>query len=143
MIFTCNWALNNRPYTLTPPMLCNYRLDSLTELHLCFVEVTGEALEYILFACPLLESLYVTMSHVMNFKIFGPSHKLKHLERYSVASWKILCHFNTWEQCKAFHLTTLPSSLRHLLLGLMLAILLRVFSSLQAISFIYRHLYWT
>ena len=143
MIFTCNWALNNRPYTLTPPMLCNYRLDSLTELRLCSVEVTREALEYILSTCPLLESLYVTMSHVMNLKIFGPSHKLEHLERYSVASWKILCHFNTWEQCKAFHLTTLPSSLRHLLLGLMLAILLRVFSSLQDISFIYRHLYWT
>ena len=143
MIFTCNWALNNRPYTLTLPMLLNYKLDSLTELHLCFVEVIGEALEYILSACPLLQSLYVSMSHVMNFKISSPSLKLKHLERYSLASWKILCHFNTWEQCKTFHLTTLPSSLRHLLLGLMPAILSRVFSSLQPISFIYRHLYWT
>ena len=37
----------------------------------------------------------------------------------------------------------LSSSLRHLLLCLMPAILLRVFSSLQAISFIYKHLYWT
>ena len=108
MIFTCNWALNNRPYTLTPPMLCNYRLDSLTELHLYSVEVTREALKYILSACPLLESLYVTMSHVMNFKIFGPSHKLKHLERYSVASWKILCHFNTWEQCKSISFNYAP-----------------------------------
>ena len=80
LIFTCNWALNNRSYTLTPPMLRNYRRDSLSELRLCSVEVTGEALEYILSACPLLESLYVSMTHVMNFKISGPSLKLKHLE---------------------------------------------------------------
>ena len=84
LIFTCNWALNNRLYTLTPPMLRNYyRLDSLTELRLYSIEVTGEALEYILSACPLLESLYVYMLHVMNFKISGPSLKLKHLEIFS------------------------------------------------------------
>ena len=71
-----------------PPMLRNHRLDSLIELHLCSVEVTREALEYILSACPLLESLYVSMSHVMNFKISGPSLKLRHLERYYLASWK-------------------------------------------------------
>lgn len=79
-IFTCNWALNNRSYTLTPPMLHNYRLYLLTELCLCSVKVTGEALEYILFACPFLESLYISMSHVMICKISSPSLKQKHLE---------------------------------------------------------------
>lgn len=83
LIFTCNWALNNRSYILTPPMLCNYRPYLLTELRLCFVKVTGEALEYILFACPFLESLYISMAHVMNCKISSPSLKLKHLEIFS------------------------------------------------------------
>ena len=80
LIFTCNRALNNRSYTLTPPMLRNYRLDSLVQLRLCYVEVTGEVLECLLSACPLLEFLSVSESHVMNFKISGPSLKLKQLE---------------------------------------------------------------
>ena len=66
-----------------PPVLRNYKLDSLTKLRLCSVEVTRKALEYILFACPLLESLYISMSHVMNCKISSPSLKLKHFEVFS------------------------------------------------------------
>ena len=66
-----------------PPVLHNYKLDLLTKLRLCSVEVTRKALEYILFACPLLESLYISMSHVMNCKISSPSLKLKHIEVFS------------------------------------------------------------
>ena len=55
-----------------PPVLRNYKLDSLTKLRLCSVEVTRKALEYILFACPLLESLYiyinVTCDELQNFQ---------------------------------------------------------------------------
>ena len=65
------------------PVLRNYKLDSLTKLHLCSVEVTRKALEYILSACPLLESLYISMSHVMNCKISSPSLKLKHFKVFS------------------------------------------------------------
>ena len=66
-----------------PPVLRYYKLDSLTKLRLCSVEVTRKALEYILSACPLLESLYISMSHVMNCKISSPSLKLKHFKVFS------------------------------------------------------------
>ena len=66
-----------------PPMLRNYKLDLLTKLHMCSIEVTRKALEYILSACPLLESLYISMSHVMNCKISSPSLKLKHFKVFS------------------------------------------------------------
>ena len=66
-----------------PPVLRNYKLDSLTKLRLCSVEVTRKALEYVLSACPLLESLYISMSHVMNCKISSPSLKLKHFKVFS------------------------------------------------------------
>ncbi|KAK4596058.1 hypothetical protein RGQ29_014226 [Quercus rubra] len=69
LIYTCTWASTNRSYTLTPPMLRNYILDSLVQLLECFLS-----------ACPLLEFLSVSDSHVMNFKISGPSLKLKQLE---------------------------------------------------------------
>ena len=80
MIFTCTWASTNRSYTLKPPMLHNYRLNSLVQLRLCCVEVTREVLECFLSACPLLEFLSVLDSHVMKFKISRPSLKLKQLE---------------------------------------------------------------
>ena len=66
-----------------PPMLRNYKLDLLTKLHMCSIEVTRKALKYILSARPLLESLYISMSHVMNCKISSPSLKLKHIEVFS------------------------------------------------------------
>ena len=66
-----------------PPVLRYCKLDSLTKLRLCSVEVTRKALEYILSACPLLESLYISMSHVMNCKISSPSLKLKHFKVFS------------------------------------------------------------
>ena len=69
LIYTCTWASTNRSYTLTPPMLRNYILDSLVQLLECFLS-----------ACPLLEFLSVSDLHVMNFKISGPSLKLKQLE---------------------------------------------------------------
>ena len=69
LIYTCTWASTNRSYTLTPPMLRNYILDSLVQLLECFLS-----------ACPLLEFLSVSDSHVINFKISGPSLKLKQLE---------------------------------------------------------------
>ena len=80
LIYTCTWASTNRSYTLKPPMLHNYRLNSLVQLRLCCVEVTREVLECFLSACPLLEFLSVLDSHVMKFKISRPSLKLKQLE---------------------------------------------------------------
>ncbi|THG15167.1 hypothetical protein TEA_019077 [Camellia sinensis var. sinensis] len=57
------------------------RLDSLTSLYLCHVDVTREVLEYILFVCPLLEELSILHSRsLVNFVVSGPSLKLKYLE---------------------------------------------------------------
>ncbi|XP_028068757.1 F-box/FBD/LRR-repeat protein At5g22700-like isoform X3 [Camellia sinensis] len=60
--FRCTWTNGNWNYPLTAHILHYHRLDSLTSLYLCHVDVTREVLEYILFVCPLLEELSILHS---------------------------------------------------------------------------------
>ncbi|KAI7988870.1 F-box/FBD/LRR-repeat protein [Camellia lanceoleosa] len=79
--FRCTWTNGNWNYPLTAHILHYHRLDSLTSLYLCHVDVTREVLEYILFVCPLLEELSILHSRsLVNFAVSGPSFKLKYLE---------------------------------------------------------------
>ncbi|OMO68348.1 hypothetical protein COLO4_29714 [Corchorus olitorius] len=68
-------------YTLTTQFLSNYTIGSLEVLRLIDVEVTGEVVEYILSACPLLEVLRIEGSESLaQLNVSGPSLKLKSLE---------------------------------------------------------------
>ncbi|XP_075638032.1 FBD-associated F-box protein At2g26860-like [Castanea sativa] len=68
-------------YSLTSQPLQSYSLESLTDLSLTSVEVTGEVLEYILSNCPFIEILHVEISRsLMNLKTSCPLPKLKHLK---------------------------------------------------------------
>ncbi|KAL7189357.1 hypothetical protein ACSBR1_039074 [Camellia fascicularis] len=79
--FRCTWTNGNWNYPLTAHILHYHRLDSLTSLYLCYVDVTRQVLEYILFVCPLLEELSILHSRsLLNFAVSGPSFKLKYLE---------------------------------------------------------------
>ncbi|KAL4634235.1 hypothetical protein ACB092_04G185200 [Castanea dentata] len=68
-------------YTLPTQIPHGYSLDSLTNLCLSYVEVTGKVLNYILSNCPYIEALHVESSaSLVNLKLSRPLLKLKHLE---------------------------------------------------------------
>ena len=68
-------------YTLPTKIPHGYSLDSLTNLCLSYVEVTGKVLNYILSNCPCIEALHVESSaSLVNLKPSRPLLKLKHLE---------------------------------------------------------------
>ncbi|KAL4639061.1 hypothetical protein ACB092_03G190900, partial [Castanea dentata] len=68
-------------YTLTSQIFHSHSLDSLTDLSLTSVEVTGEVLEYVLSNCPFIEILHVENSKsLVKLKTSSPLPKLKHLE---------------------------------------------------------------
>ncbi|KAF3961495.1 hypothetical protein CMV_013894 [Castanea mollissima] len=68
-------------YALTSQLLQSYSLESLTDLSLASVDVTGEVLEYVLSNCPFIESLHVQSTwSLKNLKTSAPLPKLKHLE---------------------------------------------------------------
>nr|XP_023915106.1 putative F-box/LRR-repeat protein At1g56400 [Quercus suber] len=74
-------TLGRRKYSLTSQPLQSYSLESLTDLSLTNVEVTGEVLKYILSNCPFIEILHVEASRtLMNLKTSCPLPKLKHLK---------------------------------------------------------------
>uniref|UniRef100_A0A7N2MTG3 At1g61320/AtMIF1 LRR domain-containing protein n=1 Tax=Quercus lobata TaxID=97700 RepID=A0A7N2MTG3_QUELO len=120
-------------------MLHNYRLNSLVQLRLCSVEVTGEVLECFLSACPVLEFLSISELHVMNLKISGPSLKLKQLEITccTLTSLDIyvvnLVSFKYVGKHECISLKHTPRLLMYISVGLMPAILSRAFSSFKAI----------
>ena len=67
-------------YTLTSQIFHSCSLDSLTDLSLASVEVTGEVLEYVLSNCPFIEILHVENSNsLVKLKTSSPLPKLKHL----------------------------------------------------------------
>lgn len=73
--------LGGTKYNLTSQLLQSYSLQSLTDLSLASVDVTGEVLEYVLSNCPFIESLHVQDTwSLKNLKISAPLPKLKHLE---------------------------------------------------------------
>ncbi|KAK7840576.1 putative f-box/lrr-repeat protein [Quercus suber] len=74
-------TLGCRKYSLASQPLQSYSLESLTDLSLTNVEVTGEVLKYILSNCPFIEILHVEASRtLMNLKTSCPLPKLKHLK---------------------------------------------------------------
>ncbi|XP_028068761.1 F-box/LRR-repeat protein At3g03360-like isoform X7 [Camellia sinensis] len=99
--FRCTWTNGNWNYPLTAHILHYHRLDSLTSLYLCHVDVTREVLEYILFVCPLLEELSILHSRSLfwDFKDSTKETKIrrpKHLHK----SLKVL-ELNGFIGCKA------------------------------------------
>ncbi|KAG5567449.1 hypothetical protein RHGRI_002860 [Rhododendron griersonianum] len=71
----------NWNYPLTVEILHGYRLNSLTSLYLCHVDMTEEVHYYFLSVCPSLEELSVIDNKcLVNFSVSGPSLKLGHLE---------------------------------------------------------------
>ncbi|XP_030960578.1 F-box/FBD/LRR-repeat protein At5g53840-like isoform X2 [Quercus lobata] len=74
-------SLGRHKYSLTSQPFQSYSLESLTDLSLTSVEVTGEVLDYILSNCPFIEILHVEISRsLMNLKTSCPLPKLKHLK---------------------------------------------------------------
>ncbi|KAL0004258.1 hypothetical protein SO802_011819 [Lithocarpus litseifolius] len=81
LYFKSIWRHHSNSYTLTSQLLHGYSLDSLTDLSLFFVEVSGEVLDYVLSNCPSIERLRVGCSgSLLNLKTSSPLPKLKHLE---------------------------------------------------------------
>ena len=81
LYFKFIWHCYFNSYTLTSQFLHGYILDSLTDLSLFFVKLSGEVLDYVLSNCPSIERLRVGCSNSpLNLKTSSPLPKLKHLE---------------------------------------------------------------
>ncbi|XP_058226177.1 F-box protein At4g09920-like [Rhododendron vialii] len=75
------YTLSNKVYSLIKSPYGLSCIQSLTELSLTCVNVTGELVEHFLSNCPLLLRLRVCFSrHLVNLKVAGPSLCLKFLE---------------------------------------------------------------